>query len=344
MQKVIHLIPYDGIGGVESAARSMAHVSASDLDFRVEALFSPLAARQRWGTFNPISFLLILFRLWRAAPDLVVVSLWRSCLIGVFLKLLNPHLRLILFLHFPSDVHGIDRFITRLSARLSSRVWADSNETLERRLPGVAATKGRVISFVTESVVSQPRQPVRAHFIFWGRIHAQKGLKRALYIFAGVKKQSPDARFWMIGPDGGDLPRVRSLIDSLGLTASVQLLGGMNFYQIRSVAESASFYLQTSELEGMAMSVVEAMQLGLLPVVTPVGEVKHYAKHGKNALVVTDNATTISDIVALLEDDVRYQAMCKCAVATWEHQPLYRDSVLDGCREALGLDNMMKAV
>jgi glycosyltransferase involved in cell wall biosynthesis len=123
----------------------------------------------------------------------------------------------------------------------------------------------------------------------------------------------------------------------LGLGDAVQLLGGMDFSAIRLVADEASFYLQTSVLEGMAMSVVEAMQLGLVPVVTPVGEIAHYSHHGENAVVVTDDVAAVADVLALLEDDERYQAMRKQAMATWADKPLYKDSVLAACREVLGI-------
>jgi glycosyltransferase involved in cell wall biosynthesis len=337
MQIVIHLIPYDGIGGVETAARSMVRVSSGDISFRVETIFSQSAAKLRWGTFNPIPFAVTLFRLWQAAPSVLVVSLWRSCIVGVLLKLLRPRLRLVLFLHSPNDVHGPDHFFTRLAARLTCRVWADSHETLTRRLPSLSANKGRVISFVTERVAALPAHAVNPQFVFWGRIHVQKGLERALRIFSGIQQQLPEARFLVIGPDGGDLPRVRNLVSSLGLLDSVQLLDGMDFSQIYTVASEASFYLQTSDLEGMAMSVVEAMQMGLLPVVTPVGEIARYAHHGDNALVVRVEAQAVTDVVALLADDARYQMMRMRAIASWVDEPLYKDSVMDGCRDVLGL-------
>lgn len=337
MQKVIHLIPYDGIGGVETAARSMIDISSEDIDFHVRTIFSLSAARRRWGTFNPLPFLTCLFRLWRAAPDLLMVSLWRSCVVGVLLKILQPRLRLVLFLHLPNDVHRLDRLFTRLAARWAYQVWADSHETLARRLPTLTLEKGRVISFVTARDSALPAIPATPTFVFWGRIHTQKGLERALRIVAGIKLQRPQAVFLVIGPDGGDLHRLRGLVDTLGLINSVQFLGGMNFAEIRAVAAKASFYLQTSELEGMAMSVVEAMQLGLLPVVTPVGEIAHYARNGENAVVVTDDAAAVEDVLALLDDDACFQAMREQAVATWADQPLYKDSVLAACREVLGL-------
>ena len=204
-----------------------------------------------------------------------------------------------------------------------------------RRLPNIKVREGIVISFITSRIVVLQSKQVRPVFIFFGRIHLQKGLERALKIFAAVFDEQPLASFLVIGPDCGDLARVTELVDKLGLGAAVNFLGPMNFSDIRKVAAEASFFLQTSELEGMAMSVVEAMQLGLVPVVTPVGEIGRYAQHGKNAIVVSKDQIAVADILALLDDDARYQEVRAQAIATWVDYPLYRDSVLDACRKVL---------
>jgi glycosyltransferase involved in cell wall biosynthesis len=182
-----------------------------------------------------------------------------------------------------------------------------------------------------------PIRPVAPVFIFWGRIHAQKGLKRALKIFLGIVEVRPDARFIVIGPDCGDLSCFSSIVRQLGIESNVSFEGALEFSEIRKRAEQASFYLQTSELEGMAMSVVEAMQLGLVPVVTPVGEIKHYACHKKNALVVLDDRTAVYDVLEMLSEPARYLTCRQNAIATWATKPLYRDDVLRACIEALRL-------
>ena len=333
--KFIHLIPYDGIGGVERAADSMRSVSTEDIDFHVETIFPPKAAKSKWIIWNPWYFLFAVVRLWKSRPDVLVVSLWRAYVVGIFVKLLRPKLRLVVFLHFPQAVHGPDMFFTRMGTFLASRVWADSKETLNRRVPALKAEKGHVISFVTDRIAALPSASVRPNFVFWGRLHAQKGLIRAMKIFAAIKTRCPIAQFWIIGPDGGVLDRIQRELAALGLGDAVHLLGPKNFTEIQQLAGNASFYLQTSELEGMAMSVVEAMQLGLVPVVTPVGEIAHYARHGKNALVVSDDSSTVEDVFELLENDSLYQSVRGLAVATWADRPLYINSVLTACDEVL---------
>jgi glycosyltransferase involved in cell wall biosynthesis len=335
IKNVIHLIPYDGIGGVERAAATMRYVSTQGIEFHVETIFPPTAAKSRWVVWNPWFFLCAVVRLWKSRTDVLVVSLWRAYVVGILVKLLRPKLRLVVFLHFPQAVHGLDRFFTSMGTFLACRVWADSKETLNRRVPALKDEKGHVISFVTDRIAALPSASVRPTFMFWGRLHAQKGLSRAMKIFAAIKTRCPIAQFWIIGPDGGVLDRIQSELMALGLGDAVHILGPKNFAEIQQLAGNASFYLQTSELEGMAMSVVEAMQLGLVPVVTPVGEIAHYARHGKNALVVSDDSSTVEEVFELLENDLLYQSVRGRAVAAWADQPIYINSVLMACDELL---------
>jgi glycosyltransferase involved in cell wall biosynthesis len=333
MKNIVHLLPYDGIGGVETAARSMVEVPLADFNFHVDYIFKLTACRETLGTFSPLPILGAIRWIVAKPPDVLIASLWRACIVGVCAKLLRPRLKLVLFLHYPADVHWVDNVITRLAGFLADFVWADSLATLARRLPNLPPAKGRVISFVTARIAENHARPVRPVFVFWGRIHLQKGLERALAIFAAVREHYPTARFIVIGPDGGDLARVEKLASDLDLTGAVQFLGGVDFSTIAQQASSAGFYLQTSSLEGMAMSVVEAMQLGLVPVVTPVGEIAQYCQHGLNALIVESNAAAVDEIVALLKDDQRYQRLRKNAVDTWAEKPLYAESVLQACRD-----------
>ncbi len=335
MALVIHLIPYHGIGGVERAAASMRTVSPVGIDFHVEHIFPPSAANNRWVVWNPWHFLRTAVKLWRSQPNVLIVSLWRAYAVGIVVKLLRPKLRLVVFLHYPLDVHAPDRFLTRLAARLACRVWADSKETLTRRLPGLEADKGQVISFVTERIAALPEASMSPTFVFWGRLHAQKGLSRALCIFAAIKTRRPAARFWIIGPDGGDLSRLRGQVAVLGLGEAVEFLGPKDFAEIEQLARNASFYLQTSDLEGMAMSVVEAMQLGLVPVVTPVGEIANYCHDGINAVVVMSDQQAQADVLNLLCASESFHSMRASAIATWANKPLYRDSVLSACQNVL---------
>jgi glycosyltransferase involved in cell wall biosynthesis len=344
LRKVIHLIPYDAIGGVEIAARTMSNVSSPDIDFRVEYIFSNVSTHgDRYRALSVLPFFRSAVRIARENPDLLIVSLWRASIVALLVKLVRPRLRLILMLHNVSDVHWLDRIFTSLAARSALQLWGDSKETVTRRAPQVRTVVRRVISFVTKQLDPLPARPVRPHFIFWGRITSQKALARAIRIFSAVYSRLPEARFTVIGPDGGDLANMQSYVTDLGLKDAVSFPGILTLEQIIPLASNASFYLQTSLWEGMGMSVTEAMQLGLVPVVTPVGEIGRYCRNGSNALVIESDAAAADSVIELVHDDARYQEIRNGALRTWTSSPLYSESMLQACREAL-YDTTVKEV
>jgi glycosyltransferase involved in cell wall biosynthesis len=142
----------------------------------------------------------------------------------------------------------------------------------------------------------------------------------------------PNATFTIIGPDNGELNSLRDLCGLLGVEKSVVFFGPASHEEIVNCASRASFYLQTSRYEGMAMSVVEAMQLGLLPVSTPAGEVASYCKDGVNAVIIDADSKAVEDILYLMSNDSIYYEIRKNAIATWRDIPLYSESVISTCQ------------
>ena len=334
--KVVHVIPYDGVGGVESAARSMGVMKQGNINFEVDFIFKNVEGRRKsWATLNPFPIFSAARRASRSDTDLVIVSLWRSAIVGLLAKLLHPQLKLVTFLHNSTNVHFLDLCFNRLSVLFSTEVWADSKVTLSGRVPDIRSDNCRVISFVTRRFEALQERAADLSFIFWGRITQQKGLDRAIRLFAEVHKRYPKARYWVVGPDGGALLATQALCASLGLKNAVSFLGAATHDEIIGYARQATFYLQTSHFEGMAMAVVEAMQLGLVPVVTPVGEIANYCKAGVNAVVIRSDQKAVEDIINLLNTVEQYQSTRANAIATWLHQPLYRDSVLAACEAVL---------
>jgi glycosyltransferase involved in cell wall biosynthesis len=341
MSKVIHIVPSDGIGGVEVAARSIGFVRQGDLEFSVDYIFREFykVGEKTLFRFNPIPFFLASWRASRKDVDLVIVSLWRSGLVGLFAKLLRPKLKLVVFLHSSKDAHLVDYIVIRLAVWFATEIWADSLATLRSIVPGIPNNKCRIISFVTRRFQPVPEKAVDPSFIFWGRINQSKGLDRAIRLFAEVYKSSPTACFRIIGPDGGALSMLKELSISLEIEDKVIFHEALAHDEIVDYAHQASFYLQTSKFEGMAMSVVESMQLGLVPVVTPVGEIGNYCICDYNAIIVESDQRVVSDILRLLNSDATYQQLRVNAIATWNDKSLYKDSILVACRAVLGLQD-----
>jgi glycosyltransferase involved in cell wall biosynthesis len=228
-----------------------------------------------------------------------------------------------------------------MAVATACEVWADSQATIKSRIPSLPPEKCRVISFATRRFEDPPERAVEPSFIFWGRLAHQKAIDRAIRLFAAIHRKNPAARFWVVGPDGGELPSLQALCGALGLQDAVIFLGAATQNEIAGYARQASFYLQTSVCEGMAMSVAESMQMGLVPVVTPAGEISAYCRNGHNAVVIVSDEQAVEDVLEILDSDDRYQRLRSNALVTWKSFPLYRDSVLSACESLLGQHGLL---
>lgn len=329
---VVHLVPFDGVGGVETAARSVGSFEDNEIAFRVQYIWDDVRPSSS-ALCNPFHLIAVALVLSRSDVDVLVLSLWRSALVGLLARMLRPGLRLVLFVHVTKSMHIVDRLATDLAASSAEEVWADSSRSLQERFaPPPAAAKCRVISFFPEHLAPVVARSPEPAFIFWGRLTAQKGVDRALRLFAEIRARRPEASFAIIGPDGGEKSALTALNQSLGIANCVSFHGPARLDELVEKSRRASFFLQTSQFEGMGLSVVEAMQLGLVPVVTPVGEIGVYCKNAENAVIVSSDEQAARDTVALLDDPDRYRALQSAAIETWRGRRTYRDSLLEACR------------
>lgn len=339
---VVHVIPYDGIGGVETAARSLPAGTHNGMEFHKcfiagngDGVDLPPFEHHgpRRSQNNIVNYVAAIRYIRSLKLDLVIGSLWRSCLILIALRLLGTPPKQVVFLHFPKSVHLADYVCNRIAMALATEIWADSEATLTMRVPPRLQKRARVISFLTRRIPATPIRLPKPSFIYWGRLDPQKGLERALRLFAAVREKLPDATFSIIGPDSGHGRIVRDVCRSLALDDAVRFHGPKVWDEIQRVASDHSFYLQTSVLEGMAMSVIEAMQLGLVPIVTPVGEIARYCTDGQNAILVQDDERAAQDILEVMANPVTYIRLARAAQSHWQGLPSYRDSVLHACSE-----------
>lgn len=338
--RTLHIVPNDGVGGVEVAARSGAAAGSGDYI----ALFLAGAASGdphpavRYGEarsalgLGAARFALRTAR--RDRPAVIVVSLWRSVVAFLLLRVAARRSKLALLLHAERPVHLADRAAHALMLRLADAVWSDSALTLDARYPRAARRKPtRVVSFLARRIVGRRRELPEPKFVFWGRLTEQKNVRRAIELFAGIARDHACASFTVIGRDDGLRASLEQQARSAGLERQVAFLGERSFEEIREIAAACSFYLQTSTFEGMAMSVVEAMQLGLVPVVTPVGEIANYCRHWENAILVNDIVEARRDVLAALSDPARFAKLSEAAIRTWRDAPLYADDITAAARE-----------
>jgi glycosyltransferase involved in cell wall biosynthesis len=338
--RILHLVPMDGIGGVEIAAKSL--LARNDLPCIVKLLFiSPSVQAAKSGLMR----LLAPFQWFRDnvrafgearafSPDLVICSLWRSIPLALMLRFSCSHLRLAFFIHNNTAMHSADAAMSWIAIRVADVVWGDSAATLLAR--GVQADRSRVISFVTDRLIAPDGHGATATFVSWGRISYQKGIDRSIRLIAVLAKRELDVRYEIYGPNGGERENLEVLVGELGVGDRVRFLGPVQRSALSDIAAQHRFFLQLSRSEGMCMAVVEAMQLGLVPVATAVGEMAQYVRSGDTGILVDPEriGAAANAVERLIRDEAAWHRHSVAAACHWRTAPLYAEDV---CRAANAL-------
>jgi glycosyltransferase involved in cell wall biosynthesis len=109
---------------------------------------------------------------------------------------------------------------------------------------------------------------------------------------------------WIVVGEGRLQRQIRDQVDSLGLTDSTIFLGFQ--HDIRPFLNAADVFLLTSYLEGLPLTILEAMACGLPCVVTDVGGNAEAVRHGKEGLVIRPgDAAGVSEALAYLFENPR---------------------------------------
>lgn len=95
----------------------------------------------------------------------------------------------------------------------------------------------------------------------------------------------------MIGPDksDGSLRETVQLVDQLGLQANLKVVLGVPKNLVPAMLKQADIFINTSNVDNMPVSLMEAMACGLCVVSTKVGGIPYLVEHQKDALLVPPN-------------------------------------------------------
>jgi len=343
--RVVHVIPIDGLGGVETAARSVLDLGRARIEFRLVLIAGRSIAVDRSlvsespfrSAVNPLAQARALWNCLRHRPDVAIFSLWPSLPLLLLSRLLQPRARHVLFLHLEKPPHRVDAWLSRLATWAADEVWADSAATLEARVADRRKPR-RVISFVVGRVA--PAVPLAAtpqpRFVCWCRLSVQKGIDRAIHLVALLRARGVPATLDVWGPDQGQRAPLVELARELGLADHVRFPGPVAHDDLARIAADATFFLQLSRAEGMAMGVVEAMQLGLVPVTTAVGEMARYVVDGKTGVIVDPDGLdqAADDLVALLRDPQTLRGLRQAAIDRWRHASTYAEDLVSATTQA----------
>jgi glycosyltransferase involved in cell wall biosynthesis len=166
--------------------------------------------------------------------------------------------------------------------------------------------KARAISNIvdTEHFRYRPRLPLRPLFLTNRNLEPLYNVGLALRAFALVQRQFPDARLTVAG-DGsarGDLELVARELNLRNTT----FVGRIAPDEMHKLYEAHDIYLNSSDIDNMPGSLIEAFASGLPVVTTDAGGIPYIVTDGDTGLMVPrgDHAALAACAIRLLEDTV----------------------------------------
>lgn len=287
---VIHIINRFEVGGVEVGVTNLLKNSKSK-NYKVLSILGGdakfienLSSTEKENLILCKGWVSAFYHIFRLKPDVVISSLWRAHFLSIvcclFLSFKRFH-----FVHSARYAHVIDKIITKASLFFSHHVFFDSSESYKF----ISARNHLVdysivpmnISFLSEPIHNLKKKTL--DFVFVGRLSKEKNIADSLRFIYFLKAYDSAVTFDIYGRDDGDFNKIKDTIAELGLNENVRINNSLSPLEVERVMSNYSFYLQTSFAEGMAISVFQSISCGLLPVVSPVGEIPKYTRHGKNS-------------------------------------------------------------
>lgn len=223
---------------------------------------------------------------WR--PDLIWTSLTRATVMGQLIGL-KRRIPVVSWQHSAGLSAGNTRLLRSL--RGLSQLWvADSTCVLDfmrQRLciPTDRAALWPIFRADPNCPPARPWQPgeiVRIGSL--GRLHPVKGYDILCHALALLKTESSLPPFQItIAGEGDARPQIESLIREYDLT-TLHLAGFTS--AVSAFLSTQHGYVQPSLHEGLCIGVHQAMQAGLAPIASAVGEIPHTVQDGVSGLLV----------------------------------------------------------
>ncbi|ECH9656750.1 glycosyltransferase family 1 protein, partial [Salmonella enterica subsp. arizonae] len=225
----------------------------------------------------------------------------------------------------------------KIAVKNFDAIYFDSHET-KQVFEKQENIKGEVLSFITSKIT--PKQfslDIRnINMVYIGRIHKSKNLKDSIRFVKKLNELGVCANFDMYGPDEGELADITSAIESFGLSSKIKYKGVLKYNEVDDVLKNYDVYLQLSLYEGMAMSVVTALQAGLIALVSAVGEIPNYIEDGVNGVLFDisclDDDIYIekiaSDFQRLINEN-KLIKMHEIGKVTFANKPLYAEDYIN---------------
>lgn len=298
-RKVVHIVPTFDLGGVQTGILYSLNDLREKYDYKVlvisvidhdwiKAQPDEIKNQIIWsGSNNIVKGWLNAYRiLRREKPSIIISSLWKSVLLSVTYRVLNRKTKLIGFYHTSRFVHQLNNLFLNIMGRFQDGAFADSEAVKKFIAQKYSVKDAEIIPFNFSFKAKKKEQKTfnteAIKLAYFGRLNEQKGVFRAIQFCKLLKLANIQFQFDLYGE--GEIEKVDLFIKKHNLENVVVIHQLLSIDEVMNRMNNYDFLLQLSNHEGMALAVVEAMNAGLVPIVTPVGEISNYSKDGYNAI------------------------------------------------------------
>ena len=169
----------------------------------------------------------------------------------------------------------------------------------------------------TEKFVFRERRPLKPIFLSNRNFEKHYSVATLLRAFALIQKQFPESRLIIAG-SGSEESALKNLARELKLQ-NTEFIGKIENEKMPDIYNRADIYLNSSIVDNMPLSVIEAFACGLPIVSTDAGGIPHIVENGATGLLaaVNDHENLAKSAIDLLKNDdlaqiIIHNAQNKC--------------------------------
>jgi colanic acid/amylovoran biosynthesis glycosyltransferase len=254
-----------------------------------------------------------------AKYDVVMCHFGGNGIDFIFLKDLLPRLKFVTMFHKGDILLGDERTaaVYRQLPKQGDIFLAICESWNRRKLLefGFDARRIRLhpIGVDTRRISFQVREPrgARLDILTVARLHPEKGIEHGLRAVAALIARRPDTvvRYRVIG-DGQDRDRLAALVEALGLSAEVELVGPLPTPDVINWMHASHVFLLPSLAEATPTVLLEAQATGLPILATDVGGVRDIVAAQAGFLVPAADPNALADrLTVMVDHPERWPAM-----------------------------------
>ncbi|MFN6515946.1 MAG: glycosyltransferase family 4 protein [Nostoc sp. CreGUA01] len=219
------------------------------------------------------------------------------------------------------EVWNIENKMTKLALQKADKIISVSNYTRQRLLEETDIEPEKIVvlpnTFDAKQFEIKPKptyllkrynlkdeQPVILTVTRLGRMAKYKGYDQIIHALVKVRSQIPDVHFILAGK-GDDLPRIKTLVNSLNLQDSITIAGFIPDEELCAHYNLCDVFAMPSKGEGFGIVYLEALACGK-PVLAgnQDGSIDPLAQGKLGCLVDPDNVEEIADnLIQILQGD-----------------------------------------